>query len=118
VLTGEPGTGKTTLWEAGLALAQQRGLRVLAARGSGAETQLSSAAVIDLLDGVRHDELASLPPPEKRPAWSLTVPPSAPETSSRAEPALGSYVPVSVTPGTSSAWARRSPVPTAMRPAA
>jgi DNA-binding NarL/FixJ family response regulator len=64
VLTGGPGIGKTTLWKAGVDLAAQRGLRVLSARGSGAETRLSSAALIDLLDGVERDELAALPPPQ------------------------------------------------------
>src|SRR4051812_26668954 len=49
VLTGGPGIGKTTLWEAGLDAARQHGVRVLAARGSGAEAQLSFAALTDLL---------------------------------------------------------------------
>src|SRR5262249_25014301 len=64
VLTGDPGVGKTTLWEAGVELARGRGLRVLSARGSGAETQLASAALIDLLDGVGRETLADLPPPQ------------------------------------------------------
>jgi DNA-binding CsgD family transcriptional regulator len=64
VLTGDPGVGKTTLWEAGVELARRRGLRVLSARGSGAETQLASAALIDLLDGVGRETLADLPPPQ------------------------------------------------------
>ena len=64
VLAGDPGIGKTTLWEAGVAAARNRGLRVLAARGSGAETRLSFAALIDLLDGVGRDELSSLSPPQ------------------------------------------------------
>jgi hypothetical protein len=64
VLTGGPGIGKTTLWEAGVDLARQRGLRVLSARGSGAETRLSSAALIDLLDGIGREELEVLPPPQ------------------------------------------------------
>ena len=64
VLTGQPGIGKTALWEAGVGLARERGVRVLSARGSGAETLLSSAALVDLLDGVGRDELAGLPPPQ------------------------------------------------------
>ena len=52
MLVGEPGIGKTTLWEAGIAAAREQGLRVLAARPSGAEARLSFAALIDLLDGV------------------------------------------------------------------
>ena len=64
VLVGEPGIGKTTLWEAAVALARERGRRVLSARGSGAETRLSSAALVDLLDGVGRGELGTLPPPQ------------------------------------------------------
>ena len=45
VLTGGPGVGKTSLWEAGVEAATGRGLRVLRASGSGAETQLSFAAL-------------------------------------------------------------------------
>ena len=66
VLTGEPGIGKTTLWDAGVDLARRRALRVLAIRASGAHTRLSFAALIDLLDGVGADELAPLPPPQLR----------------------------------------------------
>jgi len=64
VLAGDPGIGKTTLWEAGVAAARERGLRVLSARGSGAETRLSFAALIDLLDGIGSEELGDLPPPQ------------------------------------------------------
>ena len=66
VLTGGPGIGKTSLWEAGVDLARKQGLRVLSARGSGAETRLSFAALIDLLDGVGPDELAGLAPPQRQ----------------------------------------------------
>ena len=66
VLTGAPGIGKTTLWDAGVELGRERGLRVLAARASGADTQLSFAALIDLLDGVGDEELSTLPPPQRR----------------------------------------------------
>ena len=64
VLAGEPGIGKTTLWEAGVSAARGQGLRMLSARGSGAETRLSFAALIDLLDGVGGAELADLPRPQ------------------------------------------------------
>ena len=36
VLAGGPGIGKTTLWEAGVALARERGTRVLIVRGRAA----------------------------------------------------------------------------------
>jgi DNA-binding CsgD family transcriptional regulator/DNA polymerase III delta prime subunit len=64
VLSGEPGSGKTTLWEAGVAAARERGIRVLKTRASGAEAQLSFAALIDLLDGVHPPELDGLPKPQ------------------------------------------------------
>jgi DNA-binding NarL/FixJ family response regulator len=63
-LIGGPGIGKTTLWEAGIALGRERGWRVLAARPSGAEAQLSFAALIDLFDGVETGALA-VPLPQR-----------------------------------------------------
>lgn len=65
VLVGRAGIGKTTLWEAAIDLAAERGLRVLAARASSAEAQLSFSALIDLCDGVRNDGLADLAGPQR-----------------------------------------------------
>ena len=64
VLTGGPGLGKTTLWEATVDEARRRGLRVLSSRASGAEAKLSFTALIDLLDGVEGEELAAIPRPQ------------------------------------------------------
>ena len=64
VLEGEPGIGKTSLWETGMALGHRQGLRVLWTRASEAEAGLPFAAVIDLLDVVTDDELDPLPPPQ------------------------------------------------------
>jgi DNA-binding CsgD family transcriptional regulator len=66
LLTGGPGIGKTTVWEAGIAAARKRGMRVLSTRASGAEARLSFAALIDLLDGVDGKDLAGLPAPQLR----------------------------------------------------
>jgi tetratricopeptide (TPR) repeat protein len=66
VLTGGPGMGKTALWETGVVAARERGLRVLTARPSSAEAQLSFAGLIDLLDGVTLEELCGLPFPQLR----------------------------------------------------
>ena len=63
-LIGGPGIGKTTLWEAGIALGRERGWRVLCARPSRAEAQLSFAALIDLFDGVETGALA-VPLPQR-----------------------------------------------------
>jgi DNA-binding CsgD family transcriptional regulator len=65
VLRGEPGIGKTTLWEAGIDLARERSLRVLSARPSSAETKLSFAALIDLCDGIEPDALSGLSGPQR-----------------------------------------------------
>lgn len=64
VVTGAAGIGKTTLWEAGLGAARERGFRVLSSRASSAEAQLSYAALIDLLEGVEREELADIPTPQ------------------------------------------------------
>ena len=65
VLSGEAGVGKTTLWEAGVEIARERGLRTLLARPSGTEAQLSFAALIDVLEGVGARELSGVPRPQR-----------------------------------------------------
>jgi DNA-binding CsgD family transcriptional regulator/tetratricopeptide (TPR) repeat protein len=65
VLTGGPGIGKTTLWEAGIAVARERGWRVLSARPSSAEAQLSFGALIDLCHDLDAGALAGLPAPQR-----------------------------------------------------
>ena len=66
LLIGEPGIGKTTLWDAGVDAAREQGRRVLSARPSGAEAQASFATLTDLLDSVDSAELAALPTPQLR----------------------------------------------------
>ncbi len=66
VVTGDPGIGKTTLWEAGIAAARQRRVRVLSTRASDVAAQLSFAALIDLLDGIDIRALEGLPAPQLR----------------------------------------------------
>ena len=79
VLTGEPGIGKTTLWESGVDKAAERGLRVLSARASSAEAQLSFAALIDICDGVDASSLAALATPQ-RSALAVALLRAEPET--------------------------------------
>ncbi|MFN8222835.1 MAG: AAA family ATPase [Gaiellales bacterium] len=62
VITGEPGIGKTTLWES--VLAESAG-RVLSTRASAAEARLSFAGLTDLLSGVGDRALAALPGPQR-----------------------------------------------------
>jgi DNA-binding CsgD family transcriptional regulator len=66
VLEGEAGAGKTTLFEAGLAVARERSYRVIQARPAEAEARLSFAALRDLLDPVFDDLSDRLPPPQRR----------------------------------------------------
>jgi DNA-binding CsgD family transcriptional regulator len=66
VLTGPPGIGKTTLWEATVALAQEAGWNVLLTRASAAETNLSFVGLADLLDQIGPELLDALPPPQRR----------------------------------------------------
>ena len=62
MLTGGPGIGKTTLWESAIETAREQGMSVLSARPTGAETQLSFAALIDLCDGL---DTSELPAPQR-----------------------------------------------------
>jgi DNA-binding CsgD family transcriptional regulator len=64
VIVGEPGIGKTALWEESLETARAGGYTVLAARASQAEATLPFAAVGDLVDGLGPDALAALPAPQ------------------------------------------------------
>ncbi len=66
VLAGEPGIGKTTLWEFALDLARARGLRVLLTRPAGSEAQLMFAGLSDLLDDVDLERVDGLPAPQRR----------------------------------------------------
>ena len=65
-IEGEPGIGKTRLWQEAVERARARGDRVLAARPGGSEVQLSFAGLGDLLDEVLDDVLPALPSPQRR----------------------------------------------------
>src|SRR6266550_2515519 len=66
VIEGEAGIGKTTLWRAGIAFAEELGYRVLSTRPAQAESQVSYAGLADLLEPVLGEALAELPPPQGR----------------------------------------------------
>ncbi len=57
VLAGEAGIGKTVLWRQALALAEERGLRVLSAAVAETESAYAYAGLIDLFAGVGDEEL-------------------------------------------------------------
>jgi DNA-binding CsgD family transcriptional regulator len=66
VLSGEPGIGKTVLWEEGVEDAKQRSLRVLSHRSAEAEASLSFTALSDLLAPVFDEAAPSLAPLRRR----------------------------------------------------
>jgi ATP/maltotriose-dependent transcriptional regulator MalT len=63
---GEPGAGKSELWNAAVASALGRGYRVLRARPVESEQSLPFAALGDLLDGVLDDPHLRIPQPQRR----------------------------------------------------
>ena len=66
IIEGEPGIGKSTLWFDGVERARGRGVRVLSARTSAAESVLAYPALADLLVGVEPQLWADLPLPQRR----------------------------------------------------
>ena len=66
LIEGEPGIGKTTLWAAGVEVARQLGYRVAIARPAEIETELSFAAVADLIGPFVDEILPVLPAPQRR----------------------------------------------------
>jgi DNA-binding CsgD family transcriptional regulator len=66
VLEGDAGIGKTAIWAAGVAMAEERGYSVLSCRPTESETQLPFTALSDLLDELPADALAGLPEPQRR----------------------------------------------------
>lgn len=66
VLDGEPGVGKTTVWQAGVDAARESGIVVLAAAPSEGETSMTFAALDDMLSGAVDEALPLLPAPQRR----------------------------------------------------
>ena len=66
VLSGEPGIGKTILWQTGVEDARKRLGRVLICHGVEAEASLSFAGLSDLLGSVLVEAGPSLAPPRRR----------------------------------------------------
>lgn len=72
LLTGEPGIGKTTLWEAGLALARTGSARVLTHRSVAAEATFAFAGLSDVISPV-FDEVADDLPSPRRAALEIAL---------------------------------------------
>src|SRR5215475_11804799 len=70
VLSGEPGIGKTVLWELGVEEARVRFGRVLSCRAAEAEAALSFSGLSELLTEV-FDEVVPLLPPLRRRALEV-----------------------------------------------
>ncbi|HEY1597473.1 MAG TPA: AAA family ATPase [Thermoleophilaceae bacterium] len=66
LLEGELGIGKTTVWQASLDLARERGYRVLGCAPASEEARLSFVAIGDLLAPVLDELLPELPGPQRR----------------------------------------------------
>jgi DNA-binding CsgD family transcriptional regulator len=66
LLEGKPGIGKTTLWRAGVEFARVSGCQVFTAAPAEAEQPFSFAVLGDLLEPVRDEVFAALPPPQRR----------------------------------------------------
>ena len=64
-ILGEPGIGKTTVWEEAVARARDGGATVLLARPAESEAKLSFAGLTDLLSGVPTETFAALPAPQR-----------------------------------------------------
>jgi DNA-binding CsgD family transcriptional regulator len=65
LIEGEPGIGKSTIWSQAVRAAAERGYRVLEARPSEVEQQLSFAGLGDLLGGVLQGVERALPVPQR-----------------------------------------------------
>jgi DNA-binding CsgD family transcriptional regulator len=66
LLCGEPGIGKTVLWEQGVRGAEEGGWTVLVHRSARAETAFAFAGLSDLLAPVVDEALDGLPAPRRR----------------------------------------------------
>ncbi|HEY3527684.1 MAG TPA: AAA family ATPase [Nocardioides sp.] len=79
LIEGEAGTGKSTLWEAGLAYAQGHSFHMLRARPAEAESGMPHSGLTDLFEGAVLDEvLAEISPPRRR-ALEVTMLRAEPE---------------------------------------
>ncbi len=65
-IEGEPGIGKTRLWQECVAHARERDYRVLSARPGGSEVQLAFSGLSDILAHSLDEVLPGLPRPQRR----------------------------------------------------
>jgi DNA-binding CsgD family transcriptional regulator len=79
VLEGESGIGKSTLWLAAVAAAQERGFLVLSSRPAEAERGLAYVVLGDLFEAVLADVLPALTTPRRRALEAALLIDEAPE---------------------------------------
>jgi len=91
VLEGAAGIGKTSVWQAALERATDRGFRALTCRPVEAEAKLSFASLADLLEPVVDDGLTELPEPQ-RVALEVALLRAAPRSVPRDRRAIGTAV--------------------------
>ncbi len=77
-LEGEPGIGKTTIWQEAHDRARGAGVMVLACRPAAAEAKLSFSGLADMLDTVEEPAFATLPAPQRN-ALEVALLRSAPD---------------------------------------
>ncbi len=65
LVEGEAGIGKTTVWRASCALAEQEGYRILIARPAQPDQRLSFVGLSDLLMEIEPERFAALPKPQR-----------------------------------------------------
>src|SRR6266853_630947 len=65
-IVGEPGIGKTTMWQVAVDAAAARGYRVLVSRPGSSETALAYSGLADLLTHVERAHIDGLPEPQRR----------------------------------------------------
>lgn len=66
LLDGPPGIGKTSVWEAGVAMARRRAVRTLVTRVAAEDAQLGLAGLCDLFEAVPAEAIDELAAPQAR----------------------------------------------------
>jgi len=66
VVEGDPGIGKTTVWQAAIEIAQARGFRVLSAQAAASESVLAYSGLTDLLSALDDADYPALPKPQRQ----------------------------------------------------
>ena len=79
ILEGEAGVGKSTLWGAGVAAAEERGFKVLSSRPAEVERGFAHVVLADLLEGVAAEMLPALSRPRRHALESALLVDGMPE---------------------------------------